>query len=139
MIYPAFFGKLLLSYKAIKSWTQLHLSGEGAPIPWEAVACIAEIVKDGSQARDTTSEMVLRSADCYLRESAWQSVHRKDVVERQEHCLRLFLGIGDKGDGTKTGTRQCVRPDRYAVAQSLRARRDRTRPGHKMFNVSAPE
>ena len=139
VVYPELFGKLNLAHRAIKSWTRLHVSGEGAPVPWEAVACIAELLRDGSDKGSEAAELVLISADCYLRESDWQTLRREDIVESLDHGIGLLLGVAERGEATKTGTRQGVRPDRFMIADIIRQCRNRTRPGTKVFTISPSE
>jgi integrase len=48
------------------------------------------------------------------------------------------LGVAERGESAKTGTRQGCRPDRPAVAQILRQRKAGTQPGQCLFDLTAP-
>jgi len=74
--------------------------------------------------------------DCYLRAGDWTLVEKEDVVGT-ENDVAIKLGVAERGESTKTGTRQCVRPDFPEVRRILLEKRRRARPGQKIFRATA--
>ena len=81
----------------------------------------------------------------YLRSQDWQNLRREDIVggqlgsslsESDLSGIAVLLGVLARGETTKGGPRQGVRPDREGVAYLLLKARDRTKPGEKVFRIS---
>ena len=76
------------------------------------------------------------SADCAPRESDWALIRAVDVVEAPEHGFAIMLGVAERGEQTKTGVRQGVRPELPGVVERLRRRRARLKPQDKLFTLT---
>eukprot|EP00969_Alexandrium_andersonii_P210133 9282711-Alexandrium_andersonii.AAC.1 len=104
----------------MKGWERLAITGEGGPIPWLGILVLIDwfLKHDLKEAADIT----LLSADAYLRQSDWTQLQARDIVQ-SEHGVAILLGIPERGEATKTGTRQGVRPDYEATSAMLLARK----------------
>jgi hypothetical protein len=133
-VFPELAELLPQAKRALQAWTRLHVAGEGSPIPWEGVGVIAaQLEADGEL---EASDIVWLSADCALRESDWSVIRRVDVVETPQHGVALLLGVAERGEQTKTGIRQGVRPELPGVVQRLQRRCASLRPQDKLFKLT---
>ena len=127
---------LPVSRRAIKSWEKFAVQGEGGPVPWAVVGAIASWLEDQPEAEaHLAAQIVLASADMYLRESDWENIRTQDVADG-DAGMAITLGVAERGEATKTGVRQGVRPDRPGVEALLRARLASLPPGSRVFPLS---
>ena len=80
-----------------------------------------------------TADVILIAADCYLRKSDWRLIRHEDVVVDPVLGVAVLLGVAERGEATKTGTRQGVRPDRPGVAALLLKYKGRCAEGQRIF------
>ena len=136
-VYCECIGRLPESARAIKAWQKLEILGEGAPIPWLGVGAIASWMKDQQQPNyDIAADLCLIAADCYLRQSDWSLANFEDLSISSEHGVALHLGVPERGESTKTGVRQGVRPDHSGVADLLQQYKSKSQPGQRLFGLS---
>ena len=128
------------TYRALKAWGRMEVQGEGAPAPWEGVAAVAGWMAKMNDAKyRQASDICMIAADCYLRKSDWKLIQHEDVVEHPDFGVAILLGVPERGESTKTGTRQGVRPDRPGVAASLLRYKSKTKPGQKLFSLTSAQ
>ena len=77
-IRPEFFQECPRSRRALTSWRRIQIAGEGAPVTWEAVMAVQEVMRRGGDTE--AADIAVISADCYLRKSDWSLLHPWDVV-----------------------------------------------------------
>ena len=133
-IWPQYGGSLPQSRRALAAWDKLTVQGEGGPIPWAGVGAIAHQLE--AHGEYLAAELVLISADMYLRESDWDLMRSDDIIDAGSAGIAVHLGRAERGESAKTGIRQGVRPDRAGVAALLRARKAATLPGRKCYPIS---
>ena len=85
---------------------------------------------------DIAADLCLIAADCYLRQAHWSLAHFEDLSIFSEHGIALNLGVPERGESTKTGVRQGVRPDHSGVADLLQQYKSRSKPGRRLFELS---
>ena len=75
---------------------------------------------------------------CWLRGEDWEKLRAADVFVANDKGLSvsLLLGARARGESTKTGPQQGVRPDHPRVASILRERKRARNPGDRLFNIS---
>ena len=57
-------------------------------------------------------------------------------MHTQQHGVALLLGVAERGEQTKTGVRQRVRPELPGVVERLRLRCSALKPQDKLFKLS---
>jgi len=136
-IFPEHIGNLRFSERALKGWERMFVAGEGAATTWQCVGAIAARMRVSGHSLG--ADLVLCAADLYLGSSDWALVKREDVVgvfsEERPNELAVLLGVAERGESTKTGTRQGVRPDRIGVSRILSRLRACTPPGCSVFPI----
>ena len=132
-------GRASQARRALQAWGRLAVEGEGGPIPWEGVGAIAAELEDLGYPE--AAEIVTASADMYWRENDWSKIQKEDVSGSTADPLGMAvqLGVPERGESTKTGVRQGVRPDRSGVAAALEARAQRTEHGELIYTISPAE
>jgi hypothetical protein len=120
--------------RALVAWERLAVTGEGIAVPWPAVWAIAKKLRQ--QGHEESADLVLLSADAYLRESDWAMIASEDIIVTGTE-VAILLGVPERGEATKTGVRQGVRPDRPWAAQLWAKYKQRTPKGQKVFLVKA--
>ena len=138
-VYPEMMHRIPLSERALKSWERLHVAGEGQPTTWEAICCLADDMR--SRGEEECADVIELAANCYLRTSDWTSIRKEDIVGEatpdRPFGIAIQLGIAERGEQTKTGPRQGVRPERPVLCLRWAAYRQRTKPGQKVVKVTA--
>eukprot|EP00969_Alexandrium_andersonii_P278513 12311173-Alexandrium_andersonii.AAC.1 len=60
----------------------MAVQGEGGPVPWAVVGAIAAWLEGRPETdAETAADVVLASADIYLRESDWEFLRTQDVAD----------------------------------------------------------
>ena len=90
---------------------KLHHRVEGGAVPKAALGCLVRWLID--QQQFLTALAVFLSFDCYLRESDWEGLTAGDVIITNHgpgniFDVALFLGVGSRGESSKTGSDQGV-------------------------------
>ena len=130
-------GGLPEAGRALGAWHKLEVQGEGVAIPWEGVGAIAHwMAKQPTKKHRIAADVCLIAADCYLRKNDWSKLLHDDVVWSEDLGVALLLGVPERGETTKTGVRQGVRPDRKGVQDLIMKYYNRTGPGQPLFNLS---
>ena len=139
-IFTETFGKLPEAARALKAWSRFEVQGEGVACTLDTVGAIAGWLRKSALDKSrTAADIALASADLYLRQSDWAQLNHEDVFAHSEHGVVVLLGVPERGESTKTGTRQGVRADRDGVAQILLKYKARTSPGKRLFDISIKE
>ena len=139
-IYPECIGRMPEAGRGVKAWQKLEVLGEGAPIPWEGVGAIAGWMRSQkSQKFSIAADLCLIAADCYLRQSDWALANHEDLSVSLEHGVALHLGIPERGESTKTGVRQGIRPDFEGVSDLLQKYKAKSQPGGRLFLLTPAE
>ncbi len=129
-------GHLGESARAIQAWKRFEIQGEGAPIPWAGVGAIARWMSEqNTETGRICSDLVLISADCYLRQADWNLLFHEDISYSSTYGLSMLLGVPERGASTKTGVRQGVRPDRPGVTSIILEYHAATCKGEKLFPI----
>lgn len=118
----------------LAAWAGFALVGEGQPVPWEGVGGIAEDMRKRGDAEG--ADLCEIFADMYVRESDWDMMRDVDVSYHPKYGVAVQLGVPERGESTKTGVRQGIRPDRPAIAEKLlwyKARAE-ARGGGRLFD-----
>jgi len=118
---------------ALRSWDKMVVAGEGTPVPWVLVALIADALREAGE--HEAADIVILSADMYLRESDWSMLRAGDVVNANG-LVAIMLGVAERGEMAKTGPRQGVRPDYPLTAQILLERAAALRPDDLLFKIT---
>ena len=126
--------KLPKARRALVAWDRLAVTCEGVAVPWPAVWAIAKKMRQ--QGHEESADLVLLSADAYLRESDWAMVAGEDIIVTGND-VAILLGVPERGEATKTGVRQGVRPDRPCASKLWTQYKQRTPQGQKVFMVKA--
>ncbi|CAK0806068.1 unnamed protein product, partial [Prorocentrum cordatum] len=122
------------SNRALRAWHRLHAAGEAGPPPLEWRAVLGEATRlSGDQEAADAPEVAL---DAYLRSAELFGLRAADVVidvdSAGEQAAALRLGVPERGERAKTGTRQGELIDRAHVADML-VRRAGDDAGAKRF------
>ena len=88
--------------------------------------------------RTEAADVVVLMSDMSLRSSDWPLLQPEDV-HSSPAGVAVSLGVPERGESTKTGVRQGVRPDRPRAAEVLLRRKYMTAAGRKLFRISADQ
>jgi hypothetical protein len=124
-------GRIPFSQRAMQAWSKLYVSGEGMPTSWAGLAAISRSMHEAGDVVE--AEVIMVSGDCYLRGSDWASIRDDDVSGVSHETCSVSLGVPERGESSKTGIRQGVRPDRPGISEILMRRRDAAPKGAKIF------
>jgi hypothetical protein len=135
-VYPELMNHTPLAQRALKSWDRLAVGGEGGPIPITLVMLIFQDLREHGEIE--ASDICILCYDCYLRASDWALIQVRDV-SFGSMGVAIQLGIPERGETTKTGTRQGVRPDYELTTRLLRRRTQNRQPQEPLFTISAAQ
>ena len=140
VIFPEMSHRTPFADLALKSWQRLHVGGEGAPTTWVILCAVTQEMRRLGYFQ--SADVVEMAADGYLRSSDWAQVNKEDIVgpysDAHPHRIAIMLGIGERGEATKTGSKQGVRPDRSGISRMWNSYRELAKPGGRVFQVTPP-
>lgn len=135
--FPECRRKMERSREDLAAWAGFALVGEGQPVVWEAVTGVAQ---DMASRGDTEGADIAEvAADMYLREADWNLLRPEDITYDPQYGVAAQLGVPERGESTKTGVRQGVRPDRKSIGERLLYYKEQAiRAGRKRLFTHTP-
>ena len=133
-VFPQEGASLPLSHRALKGWERFSVINEGVPIPQEAVIVLAQELQKAGQLE--ASLLVLTGMDCYFRGGEWEMILNKDIIVDDDR-VGFLLGVGERGERTKTGRHQGVLLDAPALKEQWRQRKQKRAPDAPAFEITA--
>lgn len=120
---PSLKGQLPDSWRSLKAWSKLEPPGEGKPIPFEALAVIADHMRKNGEPE--CALMVELATDSWLRSQDLGLLRVGDIKTTFSPSTKIFatalsLGVAARGERTKTGPRQGVTIDHSGISKRLR-------------------
>jgi hypothetical protein len=135
-IFPEMIGAAPNSQRALKSWDRLAVTGEGSPIPLSFIMLLWQTMHANGD--HEAADIAIVATDCYLRSSDWMLIQMRDITSGTDG-MAIQLGIPERGESTKTGTRQGVRPD-YDLTRSILASRLSSRKSNeRLFDLTSEQ
>lgn len=127
---------LLMSQMALRSWLKQCPSQSYPPLTWDLTAIIAvQMVRHG---RFRLAVATLLAFDCLLRVGELVALTKDDIVDAASgRTSSVYQGVVLRLKRTKTGLNKSVELDRPAVIELLRIVLHFTKPGGRLFPVSA--
>ena len=136
-VYVETMRRLPLAHRALQSWERLAVLGEGQPLSWDALLAISQAMLELNH--PIAAGSVIISADLYLRQSDWDVIREGDVYLAPDGRVAVLLGVAERGETTKTGTRQGVLADRSGIADLLLQYKKKARKGGRLFGIRPAE
>lgn len=132
-IFPEMRNQTPLANRALQGWSRFEIQGEGAPCTWDEALAISQVMlEDGDE---ESADLVLLMGDAYLRQSDWRNIQGVDVSFGEQQCS-VELGIAERGETTKTGSKQGVVFDYSGSARILLKYLKRRGKRRKLFSIS---
>ena len=135
-IFTELLGRTPLAQRALKGWQRLAVTGEGGPIPWPGVMVLRETLLEMDE--PIAADIVIVAADCYLRGHDWHLIQVRDVSSSGDK-MGIQLGVPERGETTKTGTRQGVLPDFSLTKAIIQSNMEGKTPEQKLFDMTPAE
>lgn len=138
-IWPEMTGTMPRAWRCLQGWHRIHVHGEGGPEAPELLV-LMEVQMRAAGSPDEADALAL-GFDCYLRSMEIFKLRVEDIIfvtnsdGSSEASLRL--GVAERGESTKTGTRQGVRVDTPYVFDMLRRRTFGRKKSELLFNTNA--
>ena len=137
-VWPDMANRLPFSWRACKGWTKLAIMEEGRPVADQRFAVMEdELWLRDSPTASQVGDAIVIAVDGYLREQDLFQLRVGDVIF---NCgvVTLLLGVGARGESTKTGRNQGVVLDEPLSYTLLKKRCKNRKPHEKVFDRLTP-
>jgi len=138
-VFPEASRRLPLAWRATRGWGSFTALKEGGPTSLQLLACMEQALCESGnpKAMESANAMIL-AADGYLREQDFLGLQCRDVVFSGT-TVAILLGIGSRGESTKTGRDQGVVFDAPICFDILQCMTKGKSPSDRVFSITGHE
>jgi len=137
-IWPEAKGQFPRTARSLLGWHKIFIHGEGGPQPMEILVLVEQTMRENGDAEE--ADAFATGLDGYLRSQEIMALRAEDVkvifLEDGEMDVALRLGVAERGEDTKTGSRQGVRLDYPHTMDIVMRRVSQKKPGDKLFDTT---